>query len=350
MKILFVGVFHNKWSTNIPMVHELKNLGHKVVCFDFRYKQNNNAKNNNIKNSHYKSSINNYCSTFFKKISKLNQKYRNKISFFRILSEFERYYLYGRWKVNKQLINEVKKKKYDLIFLSKSDRINYKLIPKINKYGKTWYFFMDPLNVAIEFNAEKYSSLCNYSSATFSTIYSLFKRKQKNSYFITQGLDIKKFYPKKRKKEIDVIFIGTKTIKREIYIKYLKNNGISATTFGKDWNLAPVYLDTLVNLYRSSRIILNFTKGKYGFSIRVFQAMGTGSFLLTEYCKDLELFFKKKEHLDWFNTKKELLNKIEYYLKNKDLRENIAYKGMNFVVKNYNWNIIMKRIVNIIEK
>ena len=36
MKILFVGNFTTPWSTNHPMVKELKEKNHQVVKFDFR--------------------------------------------------------------------------------------------------------------------------------------------------------------------------------------------------------------------------------------------------------------------------------------------------------------------------
>ena len=75
-------------------------------------------------------------------------------------------------------------------------------------------------------NAQKYASLSTWSSATFSSVSSYFKRYGANSYFITQGVNPQIFKPRKNKskKNIDVIFVGSKTPKREKYANFLKKN------------------------------------------------------------------------------------------------------------------------------
>lgn len=350
MKILFVGAFKNKWSTNIQMVLELKKKNHKVICFDYRFKENiTNFQHFQI-NQLFKISLKlfirqNYIN-FISKIENIN------LPFFKFLIRINRYYLFGRWNINRQLINEVKSGKYDLVFLAKTDSINYKLIPKINKYAKTWYFFMDPLKIAININAYKYALLSKWSSATFTSVNSLFKREGANSYFITQGFDPVVFKPSENNfnKKIDVIFVGSFNLKRKNYVNFLEKNNISIICYGSGWKNKPIYLERLVYKYRASKIILNFTEGKIGFSVRVFQAMGTGSFLISEYCKDLEKIFKKGVHLDWFKTPNELLKIVNYYLKNEIIREDIARQGYKYVLENFTWEHIMNKIIQIIYK
>ncbi len=253
--------------------------------------------------------------------------------------------------MNLKLLRKIKNGKFDLVFLAKADTVNYRLIPIFNRYSKTWFYFMDPLKIVIEMNADKYASKSTWSSATFSNISYFFKKKGANSHFITQGIDIEEYndIKKELKKKIDVIFVGTKTKKRELKIEILKDNDINITCFGEGWENPPIYLEELIEKYKSSKIALNFTKGKIGFSLRVFQILGTKTFLLSEYCKDLEKLFEKGKHLDWFKDDKELIEKINYYLNNDEIREKISLEGYKKVKKEYTWDKIMNKIIKIVE-
>ncbi len=329
MKILFIGVFHKPWSTNVPMAFEFKKKGIKTICFDYRVSLK-------AKNKFFIRALD-----FIKKKSKY---------LFRILSKFDKYYLHGSWRINRQLLEEVKKGDYDLVFIAKGSTISYKLIPKLNNYTKTWYYYMDPLSNALKDKADKYAKNAFWSSATFSSVNAFFKRKGANSYFIPQGCNTNIFKPSKLKttKDIDIIFVGTVSPKREIFVNFLKKKGFNIICYGVGWKFPPIYLKNLVDKYRRSKIILNFTRGKIGFSIRVLQAMGTSSFLLSEYCQDLEKFFTKGVYLEWFKTPEELLGLIRIYLSNELLREAIAYQGYEYILKRFSWDNMINKIIQII--
>ena len=133
-------------------------------------------------------------------------------------------------------------------------------------------------------------------------------------------------------------------------VKYLRNAGIKIVCFGEGWENPPVFREHLVDIYCKSHIVLNFCRLGTGFSIRVFQVMGTGAFLLTEYCQDLEHFFEPSIHLDWFRDYNELLEKIRYHLANKKEAEQIGKQGAELVHNEYSWEKIMKQIMNIVRK
>ena len=103
----------------------------------------------------------------------------------------------------------------------------------------------------------------------------------------------------------------------------MKTNKINVICFGPGWRNEPIYLNRLVSKYRKSKIILNFPRQDSGFSDRVFQALGAGSFLLSKFCSDLERVFKKEIHLDWFKTPEECLKLVEFYLEHDNIREKI---------------------------
>ncbi len=363
MKILYVGNFSDIGSADFPRVRGFLKNQYKVICFNYRYKKmvlTNNLNNN--KDVINKESSNSLKSLIYSQFGifliKLRNQYvrfdiflkkKNYISFFDKINQLITFYLFGNWRINRQLINEIKKTKYDLVFLAKIDLINYRLIKKLNIYSKTWYFFMDPLDIANQMKAYRYASLATWSSATFTSVNRLFKRYGANTYFITEGYDSDMFFPNKNqeKKEIEVIFTGSVSPKRIKFIDFLKKNNINIVCYGIGWKDGPIFVEELASKYRSSKIILNFTKGNIGFSDRVLLSMGTGTLLLSEYCKDLELFFIKGNHLEWFKNESELLDLVRYYLENSQKREQIALNGQRFVLDNFSWKKITERIIRI---
>jgi len=357
MRILFVGAFNVPWSADFPRARGLKQDGNQVFCFDYRYK----IKDETQKQSNINQKPQNII-TLLRNIlkSKLRMIYPKKLvsyfeasnfQFYRKWIEVKQNYLKGFWRISKRLLYEVKKNQYDLVFLCKINFLPYKIIPKINKYSKTWYFIMDPLSTVLKINAYKYAVLSSWSSATFSSVNTFFKKKGAHSFHIIEGYDSNIFKSiNGSRKVIDVIFAGAKSSKREKFINLLKKNDVSVICYGNGWENKSIYINELVNKYRESKIILNFTRGNIGFSDRVFYAMGSGSFLLSEYCKDLEKFFKRKIHLDWFKSENELVSLINYYLENDIIRKNIATEGNKYVNENFRWEKIMERILHIVKE
>ena len=338
MRILFVGSFADPWSTHHSLVKELRKKNCNVVKFDFRNIALNNIR---LKNPLYSVKFREYFETFIMYRLYLPDKLRN-IKFF----------LFGNWRMNKLLLKIVKNNNFDLIFLAKADTINYNLIPIFNKFSKTWYFFMDPLNISHEIRGHKYAKLCNWNSATTKAMNALYKKVSNNSYYILEGFDEKIFKPgeENKKKEIDVIFVGTRNPLREKYINYLRKNKIDVKVFGPGWKNKPLYLEDLAEKYRVSKIILNFTKKDSGFSNRIFYAMGTGSFLMSKYCSDLPRLFKKRVHMEWFKSPEECLRLIKLYLENDEIREKIAQEGRKFILENFTWKKSIQKIINIVNK
>ncbi|NVM34383.1 MAG: glycosyltransferase [Candidatus Lokiarchaeota archaeon] len=337
MKILFVGIFNKPWSSNIPLVEELRKKDHYVKTFDYR----------SIPLKFRKFDF----SFYIKLMTFLI--YKSNIMYFlpKEIKEFK-FYVLGNKGMNNLLLSEVIKTNYDLVILAKAGTINYKLIPIINKFSKTFYYFMDPLEIAHSLRAYKYASLCTWSSASTTAMNNLFKKKGADSHYILEGFDENIFNPKKENnhKELDVIFVGSKNSIREKYINYLRNNKINVECYGNGWENKPIYLKKLVNKYRKSKIILNFPRQDSGFSDRVFQAIGTKTFLLSKYCSDLERVFKRGIHLDWFRTPEECLDMIKFYLEHEDIREQISNEGYNYVLENFTWTRTIEKLIQIVSR
>lgn len=83
-------------------------------------------------------------------------------------------------------------------------------------------------------------------------------------------------------------------------------------------------------VYASAKISLGIqqvaTSATY-ISTRTYEALGCGSFHITQYSQGVENYFKKGVHLVWSSSKEETLDLVNYYLAHKDEREKIALNG-----------------------
>lgn len=160
----------------------------------------------------------------------------------------------------------------------------------------------------------------------------------------------------------DVVFVGNKTLcslQRKEYLEEIIKKGYRTIIVG--WGFNPlggvINYDGkfIVDCYKKSKIGLNMiTGGEFNynlqFSVRMYQVMGSGCFLLTEYIPGIEELFIPEKHLDIFHTKEEMLEKIDYYLKNEDEREKIAIQGQEEIFDKYTIDKSVDRYLSIIKE
>ncbi len=107
----------------------------------------------------------------------------------------------------------------------------------------------------------------------------------------------------------------------------------------------------MLQIYRDSRIVFNdygeIADGM-GVNQRIFEVLGTGTFLLTRKANNLEKTFPK-DIFATFTDEKDCLDKINYFLKNEKEREEIAKAGQEFIMKNYNYRDLMKQLDEILK-
>lgn len=89
------------------------------------------------------------------------------------------------------------------------------------------------------------------------------------------------------------------------------------------------YYDVAPYVYKNTRINLNISLRsiKSGMPLRIFDIMGSGGFLLSNYQADFLDFFIPGEDFDFYDSQQDLLNKLNYYLKHEDERAAIAASG-----------------------
>jgi len=236
----------------------------------------------------------------------------------------------------------------ELVLLSKVNGVDPNIFSSV-KTRNVWYWFMDNIKVAEAVNAIEYAKISSHASATSSEVVELFKTVNQSSYNIIAGFEPKIFYKEEAEKDIDVLFFGNATAKR---IELLSKIDKKVEVFGVGWpkefkanNL--VFLDDLRKVIARSKIVLNLVHSNI-FSDRVVTAMACGSFVLSEYCRDLFTYFDNEEHLVWFTNTDECNKYINEYLVDDDKREQIAQNGMKKVNELYTWDMVIQRIIHLI--
>lgn len=96
-------------------------------------------------------------------------------------------------------------------------------------------------------------------------------------------------------------------------------------------NKGPVDYQTQMPLvFHNSKINLNITVRtiRTGLSLRIFDILGAGGFLLTNYQPELDYFFENGKDLVYFTDADDMCKKADYYLTHEEERMEIARNGL----------------------
>lgn len=145
-------------------------------------------------------------------------------------------------------------------------------------------------------------------------------------------------------KRYDIGFVGRggKKFTRAGRLRMLKekypNSFIGTSDFRK-----------MSEVYSMSRIGFNSSLRK-DINMRVFEIMASGCFLLTDYIKSngFDELFVGGKHLVMYRNDKELMELVDYYLRNEMEREKIARQGYEWVVGNHTYFHRVQKMFNYI--
>ena len=136
---------------------------------------------------------------------------------------------------------------------------------------------------------------------------------------------------------------------RKDFINFLKNNGIKVACFGAGWSNKSVSEKKMLEIFRNSKMSLNFSKSRGNekqIKARVFEIIGSGGFCVSEEAPNISKFFLPNKQIALFKNKHDLLKKIRFYLKNLNVRNQIAQQGNVKSRKNYLNSFIINKIIN----
>ena len=162
-----------------------------------------------------------------------------------------------------------------------------------------------------------------------------------------------------KKYRSDVCFVGTLTKDRIKLLEHLKTYHLKIWgTLSSDAKLSNELKqhyygiarhDELNPIYRSTKIALNIQPKDMVSSgnMRTFEISGYGAFQLTD--KMNKAWFNDGKEVVTFKDKKDLINKIDYFLKNDAERERIADAGQARTLKDHTYRKRFRRLFSMIK-
>lgn len=112
------------------------------------------------------------------------------------------------------------------------------------------------------------------------------------------------------------------------------------------------YWTQMPKVFHMSKINLNFTIPNIytGLPLRMWDILGAGGFLMTNYQAELPDFFTENKDFVCFDGEKDLVEKTLYYLSHEEERQAIARSGHEKVKTLHTYRIRIKEMLDILEK
>jgi spore maturation protein CgeB len=299
-------------------------------------------------------------------VERIPNKIGNKLPFLKpVFNSFLKYFV---TRENNKLLAAMYQEKPDLLFVIKGDYIFPENLAKIKKEFScpaVGYVWDEPFYKA-ESNQDDYRKY-NFKNGihlydyifTFDTFYmdEITKQGAKKVQYLplatnsTRYKEVPVTVQERLQYDHDVCFIGMPADNRVEIFENLCNYKLGV--FGDYWPgyfirrglKIPSYYrgkatgETVNKIYLSSKIALNINQAqsKEGLNTRTFDIPACGAFEIVDYKKNVEAHFKIDEEIVTFNNIDELKNKIDYYLKNDELRKSISVRGKQKVLSEHTW-------------
>jgi spore maturation protein CgeB len=276
---------------------------------------------------------------------------------------------------NEEFVSIVSKVRPDLLLIIQNDHIFPATLEKIKKVlpcPVVGYAWDDPFNKYNNHDKYRKSNFINgmhlYDSVfVFDTFYAdeIKRRGAENVKYLPLATnpnrykDISVTEQDRRDYSYDVCFIGMPFENRVEMLEHLR--GYNLGIFGDHWReyfirkgqKTPSYYrgkatgETVNKIYLSSKIALNIhhPQSIEGLNTRTFDIPACGAFEMVDYKKSLEKHFKIDKEIVAFKDVDELKSKIDFYLKNDDLRKTISAHGKQRVLNEHTWVHRAKEVI-----
>jgi len=152
----------------------------------------------------------------------------------------------------------------------------------------------------------------------------------KNPIWIPHAFEPKAYPKLEIIKRYDVCFVGHANCKSRIDFLDRMFKEFPNFFFGKR------LFEQAAKAFCESKIVLN-TSIKDDLNMRVFETLGTGSFLLTNNIPTIHELFKDGKHLVTYENTEDAVEKARYYLKNDSARDKIAKAGYEEVINKHTY-------------
>ena len=273
---------------------------------------------------------------------------------------------FGTLSFNKKILQVVSKYKIDFVILGHTQKIfesTFIKLREINKNIKIVKLYIDSISPEFFkfrkiFYDFKYLNKIYISSDVTSLNINYGKKFSFIQYPVHKKIDYLKSF-NNTKKNIDVFYATSHGVNRGVlkkgkiderydFVNYIANNLKNYKTYFPGFqNVEPIWGKKFYNALYRSIITINYSRGVFKnlySSDRLSSLIGNGCFVLNE---KKNLFYKKfnKSELINFKSKKDLVSKVKYYLKNIKLTKKIAKNCYLKYHNLYNSKKIVKKII-----
>lgn len=112
------------------------------------------------------------------------------------------------------------------------------------------------------------------------------------------------------------------------------------------------YWTEMPQVFHNTKVNLNFTipNIKSGIPLRMWDVLGCGGFLLSNFQAETPRFFKEGEHLVSFYSRDDMIEKVGFYLEHDTERQRIAKNGHDLVQKLHNYDVRMTEMMDVLSR
>jgi spore maturation protein CgeB len=173
----------------------------------------------------------------------------------------------------------------------------------------------------------------------------------KKAYLLPFSIDTNIYKKTKEynKKNIDVFSVFT--VRNDTYPNREKIHNLIKSLNDLRIFIKRIQHEDYIDKINSSKICITSNNKFKSLSIKYYEILACGSFLLADEPEDLlELGFIPDKHLVLYNDLNDLKDKIYFYLSNSKIIRTISNQGMEFVRENHNNSIRVKQFTKIIKE
>lgn len=248
--------------------------------------------------------------------------------------------------------------------------ISTQLLTDLHAYTKVLYMWDSVKRYSVDFQKRIGLYDCAFAFE-YSDIAYVKEKFGASMIYMPLGYDEKIFFPNENVvKDIDVSFIGSPTAERldllEVVASVMCKNrrlytggewykGRRKKSFFKKYphlyqchNNRNLDKEEVANIYGRSKIVLNINNAIHkSVSPRTFEIMATSTFQIMNRGQNFyPLNINFADDMDFYDDPSDLLNKIEFYLENDEIRIYKARNGYNKIVGEYSQTEILKKILS----
>jgi len=226
----------------------------------------------------------------------------------------------GNNKRDLRMVSDVATIKPDLVVYSKCNDVSFEAFKKINQMTTTCLWFMDPL-VSYTPEMKRKTRMVDFFCCDKKNVLKEARKINQNSFHVCEGFDEFVDKPHQTDTVHDVSFIGNIYGNRSRIINNIDHPvKIISNAYGENHSIE----------VSKSKINLNFCTTN-GASDRVYKILAAKGFLITNDWEGRGNHFEDNKDLIIYEDMSDLNNKIEFFLKNKKIRQTISQSGMDTV-------------------